>query len=200
MISYLWRHRVRYSFGSKSWWRTWAKRVLTSGTVARATFRAARLRWRGAQIHQSAVLSKADIEGNLAQLSIGEFSFVGRVKIQVHDSVKIGARICINDGVHIFTASHEVDSPNWQPITRPVVIEDFAWIASLAIILPGVRIGRGAVVGAGAVVSKDIPAGAVASGNPCVVTEGRRSQNLDYSPVFFLAGVRAWLHDEADKS
>jgi acetyltransferase-like isoleucine patch superfamily enzyme len=198
MISFLWRNRARYGLGSRSWWRAWAKRVLTSYTIARVALRTAIFRRRGAQIDRSAFLSKVDIRGNVAQFSLGELSFIGQAKIQVHNSVQIGARVCINDGVQIFTATHLVTSPDWQPITRPVIIEDFAWIASLAIILPGVRIGRGAIVGAGAVVAKDIPPGAVAIGNPCIIKQQKRSQRLDYSPISFVAGVRAWIYNEAD--
>ena len=200
MIAFLWRNRVHYAVGSRLWWRAWSKRILTSYTITRGALRAMRLRRWGARIDSSAFLSKADIRGNLSQFSLGEFSFIGRIKIQVHESVQIGARVCINDGVQIFTASHLVSSPEWQPITRPVIIEDFAWIASLAVILPGVRVGRGAVVGAGAVVTKDVPPGAVVIGNPCVIKKHRRAEKLDYSPILFLAGVRAWVYDEAPPS
>jgi acetyltransferase-like isoleucine patch superfamily enzyme len=200
MISFLWRNRARYAFGSRLWLRAWAKRILTSYTISQVALRTTMFRWRGARIDRSAFLSKVDIRGNLTKFSLGELSFVGRAKIQVHDSVQIGARVCINDGVQIFTATHLVNSPDWQPITRPVTIEDFAWICSSAVILPGVRIGRGAVIGAGTVVAKDVPAGAVAIGNPCVIRQERRPQDLNYSPVSFLAGVRAWICDETTNS
>jgi len=68
----------------------------------------------------------------------------------LHDEVRIGSHVCINDGVVILTASHDVNDPHWRAVTKPVVIDDYAWIATGATILPGVRIGRGAVVGASA--------------------------------------------------
>jgi len=144
-----------------------------------------------------AFVSKADIQGDLRKLTIGEGSVIGRAKIQIHDSVRIGANVCINDGVIFFTASHAVDDVTWQPKTGAILVEDFAWIASSAIILPGVRIGRGAIVGAGAVVAKDVPPGAVAIGNPCLIQEHKRPEKLDYSPILFVAGVRAWIYNEA---
>jgi acetyltransferase-like isoleucine patch superfamily enzyme len=55
-------------------------------------------------------------------------------------------------------------------LTRPVIIEDDVWIGIGAIILKGVRIGKGATVAAGAVVSHDVPAGATVQGNPALVT------------------------------
>src|SRR5947209_3397318 len=108
MISFLWRNRVHYRFGSRLWWRAWSKRILTSCTIARVALRTTMLKCRGARIDRSAFLSKANIQGNLKQFSLGQLSFVGRAKIQVHDSVEIGARVCINDGVQIFTATHLV--------------------------------------------------------------------------------------------
>ena len=57
----------------------------------------------------------------------------------------------------------------WNIYAQPVKIEDGVWIGGGAIILPGVTIGRNAVIGAGAVVTKDIPANAVAVGSPARV-------------------------------
>lgn len=90
------------------------------------------------------------------------------------------------------SASHCLDDPGWGMFSKPITIDDYAWIAVGALILPGVRIGRGAVVGAGAVVSRDVPAFAVATGNPARILENRRIRQLDYSPVNSLAGFRAW--------
>ena len=57
----------------------------------------------------------------------------------------------------------------WNIYAQPVKIEDGVWIGGGAIILPGVTIGRNAVIGAGAVVTKDVPANAVAIGSPAKV-------------------------------
>jgi maltose O-acetyltransferase len=77
----------------------------------------------------------------------------------------------------IFTRNHRFDKQNltYPPETfetdEPVMIEDHAWIGARAIILPGVTIGRGSTVGAGAVVSKSIPPYSVAVGNPARVVK-----------------------------
>ena len=63
-------------------------------------------------------------------------------------------------------ASHDVSSPTFDYFVSPVVIKDNVWIATGAIILPGVTIGEGAVVGAGAVVTKDVEPWTVVGGNP----------------------------------
>lgn len=56
-------------------------------------------------------------------------------------------------------------------VTKPVIIEDDVWIGIGAIVLKGVRIGKGATVAAGAVVSRDVPAGALATGNPALIID-----------------------------
>jgi galactoside O-acetyltransferase len=62
---------------------------------------------------------------------------------------------------------------------EPIVIEDKVWIGSNAVVLPGVRIGHGSVIGAGSVVSRDIPAMAVAVGIPCRVLRQITDDDLD---------------------
>ena len=111
----------------------------------------------------------------------------------LHDTVEIGSCVSINDGVVILTASHDIKDPEWRQVSKPVRIGDFAWIATGATILPGVQIGSGAVIGAAAVVSKDVPAYAAAVGNPAVIRENKRTLELRYNPVRFLAFQDAWL-------
>ncbi len=83
--------------------------------------------------------------------------------------ISIGDYVMIGPNVMIITPNHSRDPEgrrNVGTISKPVAIEDDVWIGAGAIILPGVRIGRGAIVGAGAVVTKDVPAGATVVGNP----------------------------------
>jgi maltose O-acetyltransferase len=64
---------------------------------------------------------------------------------------------------------HDVVQRMKLPQSEPVIIEDHVWIGSKAVILPGVRIGSRAVIGAGSIVTKDIPSRCVAAGNPARV-------------------------------
>ncbi|WP_370630610.1 DapH/DapD/GlmU-related protein [Mucilaginibacter sp. 21P] len=66
----------------------------------------------------------------------------------------------------IWTLHHDYNSPDFAQAGAPVVIEDYAWVCSRAIILPGVTIGRGAVVAAGAVVTRDVAPYTVVGGTP----------------------------------
>lgn len=98
---------------------------------------------------------------------IGAGSSLGNcVWIQAQDVVTIGRNVCIGDDVRVLTGSHDVASPYFDLLTKPVKIENDSWVATGAIIMPGVTIGEGAVVAAGAVVTKDVEAWTVVGGNP----------------------------------
>jgi acetyltransferase-like isoleucine patch superfamily enzyme len=107
--------------------------------------------------------------------------------------VKIGERVCINDGVDILTASHDVLDPKWQHIKGKIEIEDYVWIGTGAMILPGVTLGRGCVVGARAVVSKSVEPGTIVVGNPAKIVSKKRVEQLNYNPCEFLTVNRSWL-------
>lgn len=86
--------------------------------------------------------------------------------------VVIGDRVQIGTGVSIITAGHDtsiLSRRKFVEFGHPIFIEDDCWIGSNAIILPGVRIGQGSTIGAGSVVTKDIPPFSVAVGTPCRV-------------------------------
>lgn len=101
-------------------------------------------------------------------------------KVTIGDNVLVQAFTFIPNGVHIgnrvfigprvtFTNDKHPPSPNWSETT----VEDDVSIGAGAIILPGIKIGRGAVIGAGAVVTKDVPAGATMVGNPARILQKR---------------------------
>src|SRR5690606_15060402 len=131
--------------------------------------------------------------GKKSNFKVGDFSFIGRVHLALHECIEIHNNVCINDGVQLLTASHSISDPEWKHIKRPIIIEDYVWIATNAMILPGVTIGKGAVVGAGSVVSKDVKPYTVVVGNPALPTSKRRTEDLVYNPCEFLAANLAWL-------
>lgn len=98
--------------------------------------------------------------------------------------LQIGNNVDIGPQVTIWTAEHDVDSPTHQSVFRPVIIEDDVWIASRAMIMPGVTIGRGAVVAAGAVVFQNIEPYTVVAGNPARAIK-RRSPQIQYQLAHF---------------
>ncbi len=192
-FSYLWTNRAKFQLGSGKFFRAWGKRLFSVPELLFRNYRRNKLTRNGASIHETSEIGKIKIEGKSRFLSVGSQTFLGRVIINIHDEVKIGNRVCINDGVEILTASHDVSDITWKEIKAPVLIEDYVWIGMGAMILPGVRIGRGAVVGARAVVSKSVEPGAVVVGNPAKTIDRKRPGELSYNPCEFLAPNRAWL-------
>ena len=148
---------------------------------------------RGAHVGRMVVLGDATVSGNLRRLSVGDQTSLGRCEIALHDEVRIGRCVVINDGARLLIGSHALDRADWRLQARPITIEDYAWIAVDALILPGVTVGRGAVVGAGAVVRRDVPAYAVAVGNPATMALNRRTTTLHYSPALLVAAFEAWV-------
>ena len=192
-FSYLWKNRTHFRLGSKTFFKVWAKRLLSLGELLRRNYKRSRLIGQGATISETAEMGAVAAHGTKTHLKVGDFSFLGEVELALHDRIEIGNYVCINDGVKLLSASHKLDDPMWSHKKAPIHIADYAWIATNAIILPGVRIGEGAVVGAGAVVSKDVAAYSVVTGNPAKPISRTRTRDLHYNPCEFLAANRAWL-------
>ena len=192
-LSYLWCNRAKFTVTSLLFYRAWTKRFLTLPELIRRNIRRSRLTSKGACIHQLAEIGDVTIGGKKNLLAIGRYSFLGKVTIALHDEVIIGERVCINDGVEILTASHDVSDPKWQHVKKKIVIEDYVWIGTGAMILPGAVLGRGSVVAARAVVSKPVERGSVVAGNPAKPLVKKRPEDLDYNPCEFIAANRAWL-------
>jgi maltose O-acetyltransferase len=85
--------------------------------------------------------------------------------------VRIGGYTLFGPAVQIYTATHPWSAAErrLRELGRPVTIGEDVWVGGAAIILPGVTIGDRSVIGAGAVVTRDVPAGVFAAGNPCRV-------------------------------
>lgn len=107
------------------------------------------------------------------QIRIGARTFAnfGLVALDVA-TITIGDDVQIGPNVQLLTPTHPVDAPlrraKWES-ARPIVVSDNVWLGGGAIVLPGVSIGENTVVGAGAVVTADLPANVVAVGNPARV-------------------------------
>jgi acetyltransferase-like isoleucine patch superfamily enzyme len=117
------------------------------------------------------------------QVTIGSRSVIDRdCVLDARGGIVIGENVNLAPEVMVLTAYHDPNSDDFAGVEKPVVIEDYAWIATRAIILPGVRVGRGAVVGAGSVVTKDVAPGVVVAGNPARPIRERRSK-LNYQLI-----------------
>lgn len=109
-------------------------------------------------------------------LSIGDHSWVGDDSVIYNLApVSIGANVAIAHRVYLCTGLHDIRTPTFDIGAEPVVIEDQAWLANDAFVAPGVRIGRGAVIGARSTVLESMPEGMLCVGFPCRPLRARQT-------------------------
>lgn len=98
--------------------------------------------------------------------------------------LSIGNHVDIAQETNIWTLGHDVHDSNHKDRGGDVIIEDYVWIASRVTILPNVRLGKGAVVAACALVTKDVPAMAIVGGVPATII-GKRNNPLEYKLNYY---------------
>jgi acetyltransferase-like isoleucine patch superfamily enzyme len=126
---------------------------------------------------------------NPANIVIGKDTIIGEgVVLDGRDKLRIGDHVDFASEVMVYNAQHDVNDPAFKAIQAPVTIDDYAFIGPRAIILPGVTIGKGAVVAAGAVVTKDVEPFAIVGGVPAKVIGERDQKELHYR-----LGRAAWF-------
>ena len=114
-------------------------------------------------------------------IRIGEGSIIGdHIFLDGREKLIIGNHVDIASEVLIYNSEHDIDAEDFSPREESVTIGDYVFIGPRAIILPGVKIGQGAIVAAGAVVSKDVPDFAIVGGVPAKVIGERKNKNLKY--------------------
>lgn len=126
---------------------------------------------------------------NPRNISIGEDTIVGEgTVLDGRDKLAIGNHVDIATEVMIYNSEHDVQDEQFRAKISPVVVEDYVFIGPRAIILPGVKIGRGAVVGAGAVVTKDVEPFKIVGGVPAKEIGERENKIPQYK-----LGRAAWF-------
>lgn len=137
----------------------------------------------GTSIHMGAVFYDA------SNITIGQDSILGEnIVLDGRDKLVIGNHVDIASEVMIYNGQHDIESPDFKAEFARVVIEDYAFIGPRAIILPGVTIKKGAVVGAGAVVTKDVDEGKIVGGIPAKEIGERKLTEYNYK-----LGRAAWF-------
>lgn len=115
-----------------------------------------------------------------AGVQLGQHTVLNRdVFLDGRTGVQIGNNVSISEGVAVWTLEHDPHSPTFAERGAPVRIGDHVFIGARALVLPAVTIGEGAIVGAGAVVTRDVAPGAIVAGVPARPI-GQREANLDY--------------------
>jgi maltose O-acetyltransferase len=129
-------------------------------------------------------IEKGAYFGSGWEIEIGDNSGLG-VNCNVPFNLKIGNDVMMGPDVFIIGENHDFDDINISmrlqgyKESKPICIEDDVWIGARVIILPGVRIEKGAIIGAGSVVTKDIPPYAICAGNPARVIRYRNINPLE---------------------
>ena len=168
IIDHIPSHRIRY---------TWYRKVLG---------------WRigrGATILMGQHIQMAGVHSSGHKVSIGRGTVINYgCYLYTTGGLIIGDDVSISSGVWLVTGTHDMNDPQFPDSYKPITIGDHAWIGIRATILAGVTIGKGAVVMAGAVVTRDVAPFTVVGGVPARVVTQRQLQNptytLDFQPLF----------------
>ncbi len=117
------------------------------------------------------------------RVTIGEGTSIGgRAWLDAWGPISIGRCCLLNGGITLLSAGHDINSHDFNGDIRSISIGDYAWLPHHIIVMPGVKIGRAAVVGTGSVVTRDVPDRAVVAGNPACVIGERDDVDFTYVP------------------
>ncbi len=126
-----------------------------------------------------------EIMGDLSKFTISDTSHLkSGTYIECTGGVTIGKYFHCGRGLTIFSTNHNYDNANSIPydekiVIKPVVVGDFVWCGANVTIVPGVTVGDGAILGAGSVITKNVPAMAIVGGNPAKVLKYRNIEEFN---------------------
>ncbi len=133
--------------------------------------------------NKSVIHRQIDLWG-VGGISIDDNTTINKyVSLDGRGKLIVGKNVSISAYVKILTSAHCPDSPEFEYYENSVIIEDYVWIGTNALILPGIKIKEGAIVAAGSVVTKDVEAYTIVGGNPAKFIRSR-SKNLTYNPYW----------------
>lgn len=139
------------------------------------------MRMAGARIGKGSSVHMGARFFSLRNLRIGNDTIIGEgTFLDGRALLIIGNHVDIASEVMVYNSEHDVNSDDFGAVTAPVEIGDYVFVGPRAIILPGVKIGKGAVVAAGAVVTKDVEDFHVVGGVPAKVIGERKNKNPQY--------------------
>lgn len=137
----------------------------------------------GVRLSKGAIIYSGFLIRAPKKVSIGKGTVVGyNCELDGRKILTIGENVNISSDVKFYTLQHDYNSRVFEAVGAPIIVEDYAWISVRAIILPGVRIGEGAVIAAGAVVAKNVEPYSIMGGVPAK-KNGDRSKDFNYCPA-----------------
>ena len=138
-------------------------------------------------------LTSWNIGDHEGEIKIGKYCLITPgVRIMSAKSIIIGDACMIAHGAYISDADWHGLYDRAEPVgnTKPVIFEDNVWIGDSAIICKGVRIGKNSIIGAGAVVTKDVPPNSIFAGNPAKLVKELKKQNFNTRKDFFKDPIK----------
>jgi maltose O-acetyltransferase len=173
-----------------SCWKNSLEWIIVNNFISRFPSRHVRLlllRNMGANIDENVSMFANFEIRNPSGLTIKKNSSIGlRVILDARKKLYIGKSVTIASESIIWTLHHDYNSTDFAVIGDEVVIGDYAWICSRSIILPGVNVGKGAIVASGSVVTKNVDDFDIVGGVPAVKIGKRKEQDYQYIPSYKL--------------
>ena len=129
-----------------------------------------------------------NVGGWHGSIEIGKYCLITPgVRIMAAEKILIGDSCMIAHGAYISDADWHGIYDRAEPVgkTKPVILEDNVWIGDSAIICKGVRIGKNSIIGAGSVVTKDVPSNTIFAGNPAKFVKAIDKNNFNTRADFF---------------
>lgn len=165
-----------------NWWLDFELMILRwVGNVPIHFFRRFIYRLAGVKIGKGSIIHMWTNFFQPKNITIGEDTIIGdHCFLDGRAPLKIGNHVDIASQVLIYNSEHDIESIDFRAIEKPVEIGDYVFIGPRAIILPGVKIGKGVVVAAGAVVTRNIPAGKIVGGVPAEIIGKRKLKKYKY--------------------
>lgn len=107
------------------------------------------------------------------KLSIGDHSWLAECRIENLAHVTIGTNVCVSQEAMLLTGNHDYKKSGFDLITKPIVLENGAWIGARAVVCPGVTVKSHAVLTVGTIATKDLEAYGIYQGNPAIKVKDR---------------------------
>lgn len=158
--------RLKYTLGT-AFRSAEAVSLLLAGWIPIHILRTSMMRLWGAKVHPTATVLHGAMVRQARSLRIGERSNIGYgAVLDARGGLVIGSHVSLATGVSFYSGKHLWDDPDFAFEFEAIHVGDRVWIGPRAIILTGVTVGEGAIVTAGAVVTKDVPPWTVVGGVP----------------------------------
>jgi len=123
------------------------------------------------------------------KFEMGDHSWLADCYVDNLDHVTIGRNVCVSQGAMLLTGNHDFTRPEFDLITKPIVLEDGVWIGARSVVCPGVRANSHAVLTVGSIATKDLEAYSIYRGHPAYKIKNRELGKNTGIPVYDFQGM-----------